>query len=191
MLNIRLILLLLAVLFSAAAFQYSFVWLNEELLLVISFLIFYTLAYKALSASIDEFFLDRMLGIQKNPFLTLKLLGLRDLKIQNHLQYYNVLNIISVLKYALENYVSIISNNKLDILAKRKLLIEKELSDLIKSETTYKNEVLGTLSSISYKNTVSNLDNNIFNTYSKIEFELKLNNQLIPSELVVLFMTLK
>lgn len=128
---------ILAIVFLFFVSQYATVWMNEELLLVISFVLFYALAFSQLRHSMNEFFITRRNEFVENPLVYLKTLALNDLKTQKENQYANVLNLFSFVKTSLQQNYDLLKSSELEVNKIKNQIFNQKCIQVLKFEDSY------------------------------------------------------
>jgi hypothetical protein len=136
---------LLAIAFVFLMLQNSIVWINEEILLVISFILFYILSYQQLRNSLNDFFIERKNSFQNNFFIFLKDLAIKDLRKQKEFQYFKNLNLANLANNSLEQQTQLFEFVKKNIQESRKNYFENHCLDILQLEESYKTELLSFL----------------------------------------------
>lgn len=144
---------ILAIVFLFFVSQYATVWMNEELLLVISFVLFYALAFSQLRHSMNEFFLTRRNEFVDNPLVYLKTLALNDLKAQKENQYANVLNLFSFVKTSLQQNYDLLKSSELEVNKIKNQIFNQKCIQVLKFEDLYNNKYMNALNSMILQNT--------------------------------------
>jgi len=125
--------------------QNSLVWINDEILLVISFAIFYVFCYEQLKASLNDFFLERRNSFQNSPFIFLKKLALSDLRKQKEYQLYKNLTLANMVIHSLDQNATLIDFANKNIKETKKNIFEKKCLDVLSFEESYKSEMVNFL----------------------------------------------
>jgi hypothetical protein len=125
--------------------QSSIVWVNEEILLVISFVLFYVICYLQLRESLTEFFVERRNSFQNNFFLFLKDLAMKDLKAQKEFQYFKNMNLAHLAMDALAKENLLFDLTAKNLQESKKIIFEKRCLNVLHFEESYKAEMLDLL----------------------------------------------
>lgn len=122
--------------------SFSNLLFTDELLLVISFLLFYFFAYQQLHLSIDSFFKERKEAFLNDSFFFTKKLALSDLSILLEQQKLNPLTVVKIIQLHLSNSLHITNNFGHSFSLFKTLIAERNCIRLLQNEASYKNTVL-------------------------------------------------
>jgi hypothetical protein len=124
--------------------SFSNLLFTDELLLVISFLLFYYFAYQQIHTSIDSFFTERKEIFLNESFFATKKLALSDLSILLEQQQLNPLTVVKVIQLHLATSVALTQKFDLSFSIFKSLLAERNCLNLLQSESLYKTTILNT-----------------------------------------------
>lgn len=121
--------------------QSSVVWISDEILLVISFALFYLLGYQQIKYSITDFFLERNLSFKNSFYPFLKELAIQDLKAQKEFQYFKNINLAYLVFHTIEQEKELFDLAKNSIQESRKSIFESKCTQVARFEDSYKSEM--------------------------------------------------
>lgn len=122
--------------------SFSNLLFTDELLLVVSFLLFYYFAYTQLSGSVTDFFNERKESFLNESFFSTKKLALSDLSILLEQHKLNPLTIIKVIQLHLLTSLYFTSNFDHSFNLYKTLVAERKCLNLLQSESIYKSCIL-------------------------------------------------
>lgn len=156
--------------------SYSLVWLNEELVLVLSFLLFCFLVNKFLGNDYVEFVASRALQVQQHALVLAKQYMLRDLQKQKELQQALVLTLSQAAKAFLIQTVVDLSKNTDSVQNYKAKSAMSSVVDLSHKESDYVNSILASADNYVYNRLVlelSSADNTLLvNQLFKMDYNL-------------------
>jgi hypothetical protein len=122
--------------------SFSNLLFTDELLLVISFLLFYFFAYQQLRASMNDFFNERKETFLNESFFSTKQLALSDLSVLLEQHKLNPLTVIKVVQLHLLNSLELTSKFEHSFVLFKTLVAERKCLNLLQSEAAYKTRLL-------------------------------------------------
>nr|YP_009004142.1 hypothetical protein [Tsukubamonas globosa]BAO51984.1 hypothetical protein [Tsukubamonas globosa] len=122
--------------------SFSNLLFTDELLLVVSFLLFYYFAYQQLHSSMDSFFLERKEAFLNETFFATKKLALSDLSILLEQQKLNPLTVIKIVQLHLATSLDVTNKFDHSFALLKTLIAERNCINLLQTEAVYKTELL-------------------------------------------------